>query len=262
MFPQYSDIKNVINVQYPVLNMGYVQLSNMMPYPTETNYVPPELMIVNSARTSFLGESKGDVADLKLLKYLYLHRHTTPFEMVQFYFKIHAPVVVWWQLVRHRTFSINMQSGRYTPFEENDFYMPENWRCQSETNKQGSSNEIISLEEQKKIVSSFFDGYDTPIENLTDLLRAYYSNGHKIYRAILDAGGAKEQARLFLPAWASYYTGVFSIDLHNLLRFLSLRNSSDAQYEIRQYADAIQNKILTPILPNLMKIISETIDNP
>jgi thymidylate synthase (FAD) len=72
----------------------------------------------------------------------------TPFEMVEYKFRIKAPVLVWWQFVRHRTFSFNAQSGRYTPFQEDDFYIPEVWRLQSKDNKQGSDG-FLNLESKE-----------------------------------------------------------------------------------------------------------------
>src|SRR5258708_1243548 len=68
-----------------------------------------DLSIVNAARVSFLGESKGGDKDRKLLFYLLRNHHTSPFEMVEFKFRIRAPLVTWWQIVRHRTLSMNLQ---------------------------------------------------------------------------------------------------------------------------------------------------------
>ena len=62
-------------------------------------------------------------------------------------------------------------------------------------------------------------------------------------------GVAREQARLFLPAWSNYYTCIGSIDAHNLMHFLSLRLPQEAQYEIRVYAKAIYEHFFKPALP-------------
>ncbi len=69
-----------------VLDKGWVELQDMM---------GDDLAIVNAARVSFLGESKGPEQDRKLLFYLLRHRHTSPFEQVEFKFRVRAPVVVW-----------------------------------------------------------------------------------------------------------------------------------------------------------------------
>ncbi len=82
-----SDAKHeLIGRQFPVLDQGYVELQDFM---------GDDLAIVNAARVSFLGESKGDEKDKKLLFYLMRHRHTSPFEQVEFKFRVHAPLVVW-----------------------------------------------------------------------------------------------------------------------------------------------------------------------
>ncbi len=207
-----------------VLDKGWVELQDLM---------GDDLAIVNAARASFLGESKGDDKDRKLLFYLMQHRHTSPFEQVEFKFRVRAPVVTWWQWVRHRTWSFNAQSGRYTPFEEDDFYVPGTWRKQSPSNKQASLGELTPEEGQP----------------LTQALEEHYRRGYELYRRALDAGVAREQARVFLPGFAVYYTWVCKVDAHNLMHFLSLRMASEAQYEIRAYAKAIYKHFFKPALP-------------
>lgn len=209
-----------------VLDKGWVELQQVMGSDQD---------IVNAARVSFLGDSKGEESDKKLLFYLMRHKHTSPFEMVEFKFRMRAPLLTLWQLVRHRTASINMQSGRYTPFEENDFYTPNEfeWREQSISNKQGSEGLLDPA-----------DGHD-----FTQYLIAHYNQSYKLYEKALKAGIAKEQARLFLPGFAVYYTVVWKIDAHNLMHFLRLRRASEAQYEIRVYADAIYEQFFKPTLP-------------
>jgi thymidylate synthase (FAD) len=200
---------------------SWVELQDMLPHPS--SHIAPDLSIVNAARVSFLGESKGTDKDKKLLLYLLKHRHTTPFEQVEFKFRVRAPVVVWWQWVRHRTWHFNFQSGRYTPFEEGDFYLPHEWRRQSESNKQGSEGTL-----------------DAPTSDyLSQELVAFTDHAFELYRQALDQGVAKEQARLFLPGWASYYIAVCKVDAWNLMHFLRLRMSPEAQWEIRQYALAV-----------------------
>jgi thymidylate synthase (FAD) len=212
-----------IGKQIPVLDKGFLELQAVM---------GDDLSIVNAARVSFLGESKGPERDKKLLFYLLRNRHTSPFEMVEFKWRLRAPVVVFWQLVRHRTANINMQSGRYTPFEENDFYIPTEWRRQSASNKQASDG-VIDTETDAALLKK---------------LLAHYDQSYALYTEALEAGVAKEQARLFLPAFAVYYTAVWKIDAHNLMHFLSLRMAPDAQWEIRQYAAAMY-PIFAAILP-------------
>jgi len=94
--------------------------------------------IVESARVSYLSESKGNVADKKLLKYLLFHRHTSPFEMVEFAFRVKAPIFVLRQWLRHRVAEYNEWSARYSELRE-EFYIPTQWRVQDKRNKQASN---------------------------------------------------------------------------------------------------------------------------
>lgn len=223
--------QTLIGKRVPVLDKGWLELVDLMPHPTSA--VSGDLAIVNAARVSFLGESKGEARDKKLLFYLMRHRHTTPFEMVEFKFRVHAPLVTWWQWARHRTFSFNAQSGRYTPFTEGDFYIPDVWRLQAEDNKQASEGELAGP-----------DG-----EALTRELVKHYARGYQLYEQALAQGVAREMARLFLPGFAVYYTWIVKTDAHNLMHFLSLRMTQEAQYEIRVYAQAIFEAFFKPALP-------------
>ena len=127
---------------------------------------------------------------------------------------------------------MNAQSGRYTPFEEKDYYVPSEWRRQAKDNKQGSAGAIDPTDDKK----------------LLDLLKAHYDQSYALYQQALESGVAKEQARLFLPGFAVYYTWVCKVDAHNLMHFLSLRMAADAQLEIRVYADVLFD-IFKQVLP-------------
>jgi len=127
---------SLIGKRVDILDKGFIELIDLMPHPATD--VSGDLAIVNAARVSFMGESKGEEKDRKLLFYLLRNQHTSPFEMVEFKFRVRAPVVTWWQWVRHRTWNFNAQSGRYTAFEETDYYVPDVWRKQSANNKQAS----------------------------------------------------------------------------------------------------------------------------
>ncbi len=223
--------KSLIGKRVNVLDKGWIELVDMMPHPDSD--ISGDLAIVNAARVSFLGESKGPDRDKKLLFYLLRNRHTSPFEMVEFKFRARAPLVTWWQWVRHRTWNMNAQSGRYTPFQENDFYVPDIWRKQSRDNKQASEGFLGEQENAE----------------LSSKLLAHYDEGYRLYAEALDKGVSKEMARLFLPGFSVYYTWVAKIDAHNLMRFLSLRMARDAQHEIRVFAAAIHENFFAPALP-------------
>jgi thymidylate synthase (FAD) len=226
-----SDLAQRLFKRIPVLDKGFVELQDLLPHP-ETG-ITPDNAIVAAARVSFLGESKGDEKDAKLISYLIKHRHTSPFEQVVFKFRMKAPLVTWWQLTRHRTMRLNLQSGRYTEFPENEFYAPAVWRKQSPSNKQASLGELDP---------------EQSAELTADLL-AHYAQGYALYEKALGMGVSREMARVFLPGFSVYYMGIVQVDLHNLFHFLGLRMAEDAQYEIRVYAQAMYQHFVMPAVP-------------
>jgi thymidylate synthase (FAD) len=235
--------QELIGKRVNVLDKGWIELVDLMPHPAAE--VSGDLAIVNAARVSFLGESKGNSADKKLLFYLLRNYHTSPFEMVEFKFRARLPLVSAWQWVRHRTWNMNAQSGRYTPFEEDDFYVPDVWRKQSKDNKQASEGQVTDEEGQE----------------LTQDLLKHYEEGYRLYNKALETGVSREMARLFLPGFSVYYTWVLKIDAKNLMDFMRLRMASDAQHEIRVYAQAIYEHFFKPALPWTAEAFEEYVLN-
>lgn len=196
-------------VPIQVLDKGFVRVVDWMGDDTD---------IVKAARVSYLGGSKGEEEDKKLLFYLYRHQHMTPFEMCVVKFDIKMPIFVWRQYIRHRMQSLNEVSGRYTELKD-DFYLPSTFRKQSKTNKQGSSAETFLPEEDKEI--------GTAVEG-------FCGENYELYKDLLFRGVAKEMARIVLPL--NLYTQFFAKwDLRNLLHFIALRDDSHAQAEIQEY---------------------------
>ena len=217
---------------------GWVKLYDH--YPNQLDSADME--IVAAARTSYAGDMKGPEKDLKLLEYLIQHRHDSPLEMVDVEFTVKAPLVVWWQWTRHRTFSYNFQSGRYTPFDENETLvpLPEEWRKQDHKNRQGSDGYVDVK------MGQFFT------QHLADL----HNECFRLYEELLDAGVAREQARLCLPGFAVFYQARVKANLRNWLHFITLRTDPHAQLEIRRYARVIKQQ-LTTIAPYTIKFYEQ-----
>src|SRR3989338_6622136 len=181
--------------------------------------------IVQAARVSYGKGTKSVRADRALIHYLMQHRHTTPFEMVEFKFHCKMPVFVARQWIRHRTANVNEVSGRYSVMEET-FWEPtaEDLSKQSATNRQGSvEGDVISEPEAREIQKTFIE----------DQRRIYDE-----YQHYLNVGVAREVARANLPL-SIYTEWYWKIDLHNLLHFLQLRLDPHAQKEIRVFAEAM-----------------------
>ncbi len=188
--------------------------------------------IVQAARVSY-GQGTSKISqDRGLIRYLMRHRHTTPFEMVEFKFHCKMPIFVARQWVRHRTANINEYSLRYSEARD-EFYIPDskNIQFQSAINKQGRSGQV-SESLKKKVLKYFKD---------------ISERSFKMYQELNEAGIARELARSILPV-NIYTEWYWKNDLHNLLHFIGLRSDSHAQYEIRVYSDALAKfvKLVAP----------------
>ncbi len=203
-----------------------------------------DLSVVRAARVSYdadwrAGEDEGK--DAKLINYLLKNKHTTPFEMVQFKFEIKAPIFVFRQWHRHRTWSFNEMSGRYVELDEG-FYVPE-------VGMYGVQN--VANKQQRDITDTKRMPFDTEQTERDIKWRQEQVAQNRmalgLYRAHVHEGMPRELARSILPV-ATYSRMQASVDLHNLFHFLKLRCHSHAQYEIKVYADAIL-ELIEPMVP-------------
>jgi thymidylate synthase (FAD) len=208
-----------------VLDHGHVRLVESM---------GSDLSIVRNARVSYDAEwraGEDDGKDAKLLNYLLKNKHTSPFESCVFTFDVKAPIFVFRQWHRHRTWSFNEISARYAELPE-EFYVPEleQITTQSATNKQMRT-----------------DLQHPQAQIYANLIHATNSSSFKVYKAMIANGVPRELARSVLPVGT--YSHMFAtVDLHNLFHFLKLRLHSHSQYEIRVYAEAML-ELIEPIVP-------------
>lgn len=208
-----------------VLDHGFVRL---------VDHMGNDLSIVRNARVSYdadwrAGDDKG--SDARLIRYLYKHRHNTPFEAVTVTFDVKAPIFVYRQWHRHRTQSYNELSARYRPLPE-EFYIPE----AEQITTQSKDNKQMRTDETHPQADEFRHIIDTQNKTAFDT-----------YRYLLDQGCPRELARTVLPLGT--YSHMFATaNLHNWFNFLRERLHPHAQYEIRVYAEAIL-ELLEPIAP-------------
>ena len=205
----------MINKYFPILDHGFVSLKDIM---------GNDVSIEEAARVSYGAGTRKKSTTRGLIRYLMRHKHTTPFEMVEFKFHICAPLFVARQWMRHRTASINEYSGRYSIIPTM-FYCPnrENLTKQSEENNQGRDESLISEENYKR---------------LTNVARTLRSSNKFLYKSLLEQDVARELARIDLPL-STYTIWYWKVNLHNLFHFLKLRCDEHSQWEIRQYSDTI-----------------------
>jgi thymidylate synthase (FAD) len=194
-----------------VLDQGFVRL---------VDFMGGDQGVVDAARVSYGGVSKGAVADRKLIAYLLTHDHGSPFEHSVFKFHVKAPIFVARQWFRHRMASYNEISFRYTEVKDS-FYMPSRWRGQDKKNKQGSTA-AVELDQKA----------------LHELFKVHVGAALDVYKKMLEMGVAREMARLVLPV--NLYTEFYwTVNARSLMNFVSLRADVHAQWEIQQYGEAL-----------------------
>ena len=197
-----------------------------------------DLTVVNSARVSF-GKHKEvlDAGDEKLIRYLIEHRHTSTLEHNHVTFRFMVPLYVAAQHMRHRTWSYNSVSRRYTD-ENLRFYEPTQFRTQHASNRQASNPDelfdpLLNPEDQD---SPKWGEWLHPY-HASQAVRDHHASCLELYEKLLASGVCREQARGVLPQ--SLYTEYYATtDLNNLLKFIDLRTHEGAQWEIQQAAGA------------------------
>lgn len=187
-----------------------------------------DLDIVNAARVSY-GKTATEFTerDRGLINFLIEHNHTSPLEHNQLSFRIKAPIYVARQWMRHRMNSYNEISYRYVK-SALEFYTPAYWRFQDKNNRQSSYGQFGDA----ALDAAYKESLDCAV---------------KSYEALLVAGVCREQARGLLPL-CTYTEFIYTCNLHSFMHFLNLRLKSDAQYEIRVYAQAMF-KLARPHFP-------------
>ena len=224
-----------------VLDKGYIEVVDTL---------GDDLTPVNAARVSFGGRSdKFTEKDKRLSKFLIKHKHFSPFRHQHIQIIIKAPEFVMRQWYKHvvgiettsssvtKDHAWNEISGRYIPVQE--YYHPEVWRKQSEDNKQASEGRLDDLQQQR----------------MPHIYNEYMRQVEMTYDRMIDAGMAKEQARIILPL--SQYTLVWwTASFQSIMNFIELRDEATAQVEIQEYAKALK-KIMLDVFPETTKLWEE-----
>ena len=227
--------------QIKLLDHGYVRLVESW---------GADHRIVEAARMStgkgFLGW--GDASkpgDEKLLRYLWEHKHATPFEMAGMVVEVQAPIFVFREWHRHRTQSYNEMSARYMPLPDVN-YVPTVERLMLGgghlTKQAGTASGADALTVE---AASDFRAY----------LHGHYVAAQILYEDALKRGVPKELARVVLPV-GRYSRMRASANLRNWLAFLTLRMAPDAQWEIRQYANVVGG-LVRELFPRTMQLFEE-----
>ncbi|MFC1411267.1 FAD-dependent thymidylate synthase [Streptacidiphilus sp. N1-12] len=198
-----------------------------------------DLSVVRAARVSTVGddaqyETKGDGYVAGLIDYLMKSRHGSPFEHNYLTFLITAPIFTVRHLMRHRTWSFNEESARYRELRP-VFYVPDADRLLRQEGKPGHYTYVAG------------DGDDHQL--VTEASAAVYAKAYQEYTGMLQAGIAREIARMVLPV-ATYSSVYATCNSRALMHFLSLRTArpdatypSHPQREIEIVAEQMENSL-------------------
>lgn len=196
------------------------------------SHMGSDLSIVNAARVSFGSEKEElDDKDKKLINYLVKHNHTSPFEHCAITMRFTVPLFIRSQHHRHRTWSYNEISRRYTSVDM-EFYEPSKFRTQHKSNRQASTETLVNPD-----LSDVTGLCAHPLNTASKAVRNHHKKSMRLYQKLMDKGVCREQARGVLPQnlYTQYYG---TTNLHNLFKFISLRQHEGAQWEIQLVADA------------------------
>ena len=193
-----------------------------------------DLTVVNSARVSF-GKNKAilDERDEKLISYLIKHRHTSVLEHCSVTFRFIVPLYIRSQHHRHRTWSYNEISRRYTDIDLK-FYEPSEFRTQHKSNRQASNAEEL-IDPPLQLESDISNA--PRIIFASNALTDHHLSSLQLFDTLIEAGVCREQARGVLPQnlYTQYYG---TVNMSNLLKFIDLRTHDGAQWEIQKVAQA------------------------
>lgn len=215
------------------------------------DYMGSDLTVVNSARVSF-GKHKEELDDKdeKLIDYLIRHRHTSVLEHNLITFRFKVPLFVRSQHHRHRTWSYNEISRRYTDFNI-EFYEPKGYRKQHASNRQASTNETFD---------PMFHNEGFGIQHpASSIVAGHFKHSLALFNKLIDNGVCREQARMVLPQ-AMYTEYYGTVNLSNLLKFIDLRSHEGAQWEIQKVAEAcleIASELYPKTVAAFRKIVDE-----
>jgi thymidylate synthase (FAD) len=214
------EMDHILGQPFPVLDDGFVRV---------IDYLGSDESIVQAARVSYGKGTKKIRQDRELIRYLFRHRHTSPFEMCEIKLHVRVPMDCWRQWIRHRTANVNEYSTRYSvAIDSKQKTKADAWRLQALINRQGSLGTINSQQGQK------LSRREIELHKLAE----------EVYQERVEQGIAREQARKDLPL-STYTEAYWKIDLHNLIHFLELRMDPTAQLEIRSYATIIGENIVS-----------------
>ena len=192
--------------------------------------------------------NRDQPGDEKLLAFLWKNAHATPFEMAGLIIEVQAPIFIFREWHRHRTQSYNEMSSRYAPLPDVCF-LPDVKDAVARSERASKKNKQAGLVDDAEVLTE--PVAFSLLHEEEELLKQVES----LYQRKLKAGFTKELARTHLTV-SRYSKMRAQANLRNWLGFLTLRNDSKAQWEIQQYARAVQT-VLKEKFPRTVGLFEE-----
>ncbi len=228
-----------------VLNHGFVNVVDVMPRLVPADHPTCDFSLAEAARLSYQKGTKKVSNDAGLIDNLIRNQHTSPIEMGELKYHMRMPIFVMRQLVRHRTASLNEESARYSVLDS-DFYIPrqEDWAANTAANKQATVRGAVTDPDLANFLYDRITNHNAVAYQLYLLLLGDRDDDQvndeeaDYWNKLGVPAVAREQARMVLGT--NIYTSCYwKSDLKNLLHLLRLRTDAHAQWEIREYGDAM-----------------------
>lgn len=193
----------------------------------------PEELIAYAARVSNPSNQANHETAGKLLRYCMEHKHWSVFEMANAVVEVKAPRDITRQLLRHRSFSFQEFSQRYS--DEIDF-TERSFRRQDNKNRQNSLDDL-SPEVRRITIGTMHR------------IKRY---AQQAYQEMRELDVAKECARVFLPEGLTMSTLYVNGTLRSWLHYLDVRDDEGVtQWEHVILAREVK-KALRPVFPEIL----------
>ena len=183
----------------------------------------------------------------KLIKYLMKEHHWSPLDMINFTFEVETSRAIARQWLRHSSIKPQEHSQRYSDrvlFEDIEL------RKEHPTNRQSSMDVFNPKIETDRYLGGFIPGAE---EKAGDLIEGVLEDIEYLYNKLIEAGVAKECARMILPECTTT-TLTFNGSLRSWLSFLNVRLDHHSQKEIVELAKEV-GEILAEEMPNVFSEI-------
>jgi thymidylate synthase (FAD) len=206
----------------------------------ETNLSTITDLVAYCARVSNPSNQSNKETSEKLIKYLYNHKHFSPFEMVNITLEIETTRDIARQILRHRSFSFQEFSQRYADPTKDLEFVTREARLQDPTNRQNSisgAELFVQYEWNRKQ------------QELLDHVK-------QVYRWAIDNNIAKEQARAVLPEGLTMSRMYMSGTLRSWIHYIQLRSGNGTQKEHMDIAKECA-KVIAEVFPLSTQFIAQ-----